>query len=266
MSDPDRFAVLLTRSGVGIPRGILGGEARDLARAVATGGDAPFAELRTAAAELHWPALRGAIGAALRRARENGIEDAALDEAMALTDDEDPGNPFAQAVIDDAVRQLAAVIVRSNERLTVLDQRLEEDTAGDDVSRTVGDIVSDLLDLDVEDYEDEIAAFVQGGESDASRRELARSTGDDEMREWARSELAWITDGSPTTSGAALSAMARGPLPEDPSEDPVWMSTILALVEEAVELVQVDELMGEDDGRGSSNGAGDDWSMDSPED
>lgn len=266
MSDTDRFAALLTRTGVGIPRGILGEEARDLARAVAAGDDAPHEGLRQAAAELHWPAIRGAMGAGLRRARASGVEDPAFDEAIALTEDPDHGNPFARVLIDDAVWQLAAVITRSHERLTVLDQRLADDTAGDDVSRTVGDIVSDLLDLDVEDYEDEIATFVQGGESDASRRELARSTGDDEMREWARSELAWITDGSSTTSGAALSAMARGPLPEDPSEDPVWMSTILALVEEAVELVQVDDLMSETEATGPANGAGDDWSMDGAED
>ena len=268
MSDTDRFTTLLTRTGIGYPRGILGEDARALARAIAGGEDAPYGEMGAAAAELHWPALRGAMGAAFRRARAGGDEDALLGDAIALTESEDPDNPLSRALIEDAVRQLAAVIARSDERLVVLDQRLSDDSAGDDVARAVGDVVSDLLDLDVEDYEDEISQFVRDGESDASRRELARSTGDDEMREWARSELAWITGESSTTAGTALSAMARGPLPDDPAEDPVWMSTILALVEEAVEMVQVNELSRGAGGLGtpSGNGSGDDWMLDELED
>ena len=264
MGDIDRFSVLLTRTGIGYPRGILGEDARFLAWAAATGDGAPHDDRRRAAAELHWDALRGAMGAAFRRARAQGDDDPALEDAARLTEEENPDNPLSWALVDDAVHQLAAVLARSDERLEVLDQRLEDDSAEGDVARTVGDIVSDLLDLDVEDYEDEIAAYVRDGESDASRAELARTTGDAEMREWARSELAWVTEASDTTSGRALAAMARGPLPDDPADDPVWMSTILALVEEAVEIVQVDELSGYPET--SSNGSGDDWLIEDPED
>lgn len=258
MDDVDRYRTLLTRIGVAYPRGILGEEARELARLAASGAARPDDLVQTAAA-LHWDALRGAMGAMLRRARANGDDDPAIADVITLTDDPSPDNAVSQALLENAVHGLAAVLTRGEERLRVLDQRLAGDDAGDEVARTVGDIVSDLLDLDVEDYEDEIAEYVRGGESDASRTALARTTGDIEMREWARSELAWVTEGSEATAGRALSAMARGPLPDDPAEDPVWLSTILALVEEAVEIVQVDEMR-------SSSGAvtadGDPWDVD----
>jgi len=241
VSDIERFEMLLARTGVGYPRGALGFEARSYAESIAA-GDAGAAELlRGEAAEQLWPEFRLAMGAGLDRARGAG-EDPTLDDALALVMDEDPANDLSLALVEEAGRSLAAVITRTDDRLRVLDERLAADGGGDEVVRTVGAIVIDLLDIDAEDYEEEIAQFIQAGEGEDARDALARATGDEEIRAWARDELEWITDGADGKVAHALAAMAHGEVPGDAAHDPVWVATVLALVEEAVEIVQVNEM------------------------
>lgn len=241
MSEIERFEMLLARTGVGLPRGVLGFEARSYAEAIADGdGEAARERFRHLAAAEHWPELRLAMGAALELARGED-DDPTLDDALELVTAEDPDNPLSLALVEDAARSLAAVILRTDERLAVLDRRLAEDGASDDLVRTVGEIVVDLLDLDAEDYEDEIAAYLRAGESDASRDQLARATGDEEVRAWARDELEWITDGADGTAAHALARFAHADAPEDPAHDAVWVAAVLALVEEAVEIAAADQ-------------------------
>ncbi len=241
MSEIERFEMLLGRTGVGLPRGVLGFEARSYAEAIA-GGDADTARerFRHLAAAEHWPELRLAIGAALEHAR-GADDDPTLDDALELVTVDDPDNPLSLALVEEAARSLAAVILRTDERLAVLDRRLADDGASDDLVRTVGEIVVDLLDLDVEDYEDEIAAYLRVGESNASRDQLARATGDEDVRSWARDELEWITDGAEGTAAHALARFAHEDVPKDPAHDAVWVAAVLALVEEAVEIAAVDQ-------------------------
>lgn len=248
MSDVERFTMLLGRIGVGLPRGVLGPDARALARSIADGERDPATidRLRRAAAEEHWPQLRFAIGAGLDRVGAG--DDPTLADARALVDHDESHNPLALALIDDAAGLLAAVMVRTDERLAVLDRRLTTDGDGDDLTRTVGDIVVDLLDLDPEDYEDEIADYLRAGQSDVSRANLARATGDDEIRTWAREELAEAMASRSGHAAGALGRLAASQPPEDPAEDPVWTAAILALVDEAIEIATVNQVLDADGG------------------
>jgi hypothetical protein len=238
MSEHQDIAHLLTRTGIGLPRGVLGPQARAVARLVAFGREdsAVWADARVE----HWESFRLAIGAALARVHD---DDPALAAALRHVDDPSPDNPLSQAVTDDAVRAYAASLLRTHERLEVLDQRLVADGGGDDLTRTVGDIVIDLLDLDPQDYEDEIADFLRVGDSPASVAKLARDTGDDEVRRWAREELTAALDEAEGTAAGALGRLAAAPPAEDPAEDPVWVAAIRALVDEAVEIASVDQLL-----------------------
>ncbi len=246
MSDTERFVMLLLRTGVSLPRGVVGAPLRAYARALVTGAsDDELDELRRASAKAHWNQLRGAIGAALDR---HGPEEAdpTLADALALTLDDDPVNPLALALAEDAARLLAAVHERVEERMVVLDARLAPDAPSGqgDAALIVGAIVVDLLDLAPDDYEDEIATYLSAGESEAARRELARATGDIETRQWARDELARVTSEAARFASAALTALTAAPQPEDPAEDAVWVATVLSLVEDAVELAVVSESEG----------------------
>lgn len=243
MSDTDRFVMLLLRTGVSLPRGVVGVALRGYARALATGASTEeLDELRRASAKAHWNQLRGAIGAALDR---HGPEenDPTLADALGLTLDDDPTNPLALALAEDAARLLAAVHERVEERMIVLDARLspEAPSGQGDAALIVGAIVVDLLDLAPDDYEDEIAAYLSTGESDTARRELARTTGDIETRQWAREELGKVTSEAARFSSAALTALTAASQPEDPADDAVWVATMLSLVEDAVELAVVSE-------------------------
>ena len=122
----------------------------------------------------------------------------------------------------------------------MLERRL---TGGDspdaDLALVIGAIVVDLLDFDPPDYEDEIAAYLAAGESDEARRGLARSTGDEESRAWAREELRRVDDPAAPVTSRAVQVLAAGDPPEDPADDAVWVAAMLALVEQAVELAVV---------------------------
>ena len=234
----NEFTALLARTGVSLPRGVLGAEAHALANAIrAEAPEVSLEELRVAASRAHWEQLRLAIGAALERQGDGSPE---ATRALELTFDDDPRNPFALALADDAGRSLAGVLERNAERLAVLEARLAEGASGDgELALVVGAIVVDLLDLDPEDYEDEIAAYVGAGETDAAQRELARSTGDDESRAWAREELGSVEAADAASAERAVRMLSAGEPPEDPADDPVWVATVLALVEQAVEVAVV---------------------------
>lgn len=240
MTGGDRFGLLIARSGAALPRGVLGVEARALAAAI-VGGAAPdeIARLRASTSAAHWGGLRLAIGAALERSAGDA-PDATTAEALELTLDERPDNPFALAVADEAGRSLAAVLGRNADRLAVLETRLGRGAApDDDLALVIGAIVIDLLDFDPEDFEQEIAAYVGAGETGAARRELVRATGDRDSRDWAREELRRVDAPDAPTASQAVQALAAGDPPDDPAEDAVWVAAMLALVEQAVEFAVV---------------------------
>lgn len=241
MSDFARFTPLLVRTAVGLPRGVLGVDARAFATAIVErAAPEELDRLRTATAAAHWDELRLAMAASLERVGDPDGE--LVNEALALALDEHPDNPFALALADDAGRSLAAVMERTRERLAVLEARLTGGASPDaELALVIGAIVVDLLDLDPVDYEDEIAAFLASGESDAGRRELARSTGDDDSRDWARQELRRVDDPAAPVSSRAVQVLAQGDPPEDPADDAVWVAATLALVEEAVEIAVVNQ-------------------------
>ncbi len=243
MADRAAFEVLLARTGVGLPRGVLGEEAREFALAIAAGvPDAELERLRARAAQAHWDDLRLAVGAGLDRALAGACDEVA-EQALALVlDERAAGNPLALAVVEQACRTLAAVIERNRERLGVLERRLSGGAPADaELALVIGRIVIDLLDLDPADYEDEIAGYVRAGESDAARAELARASGDVDSRDWAREELRRVGDPDAPVASRAVGVLAAGPAPEDPAEDAVWVAAMLALVEQAVEYTMISE-------------------------
>ncbi len=247
MSGADRFGLLIARSGAVLPRGVLGDEARAFAGAIAAGAAVgELRRLRLLTSEAHWGQLRLALGAALER-YGGEAPDAATVEALELTLDDNPENAFALAVADEAGRSLAAVFERNADRLALIEARLVGGAAGDvDVALVIGAMVVDLLDFDPEDFEQEIAAYVGAGETDAARAELARSTGDLDSREWAREELRRIDAPDAPIASRSLAAIAAGAPPEDPAADAVWVAAILALVEQAVEYAVVSSQNGGD--------------------
>ena len=240
MSGFTRFTPLIARTAVAFPRGVLGAEARAFAEAIVAGAAMDDLDrLRDLTADAHWDALRLAIGASLERVVGDTPDPLATD-ALELTFDERPDNPFARALADEAGRALAAVIERNAERLGVLEQRLTGGASPDtDLALVIGAIVVDLLDLDPPDYEEEIAAYLAAGESDAARRELARATGDDDSRDWAREDLRRVGAPDAPVTSRAVQVLAAGPPPQDPAEDAVWVAAMLALVEQAVEVAVV---------------------------
>jgi hypothetical protein len=237
-----RFGLLIARSGAVLPRGVLGEEARAFARAIAEGAAADeLARLRVLTSEAHWGRLRLALGAALER-HGGDAPDAITLEALELTLDDNPANPFALAVADEAGRSLAAVLERNAERLAVIEARLGGDAApDDDLALVIGAMVVDLLDFDPEDFEQEITVYVGAGETDPARAELARSTGDLDSREWARDELRRVDSPEAPVASRALGALSAGKPPEDPAEDAVWIAAMLSLVEQAVEFAVVSQ-------------------------
>lgn len=242
MSGFPRFTELILRTAVVFPRGVLGADARAFADAIVRGAPAnELDRLRDATARAHWSELRLALRASLERAVGEAPDDLAT-AALELTHDERPDNAFASALADEAGRSLAAVIERNSERLGVLERRLTGGASPDaDLALVIGAIVVDLLDLDPPDYEDEITAYLAAGEGGGARRELARATGDEESRAWAREELRRVDDPAAPVTARAVQVLAGGDPPEDPADDAVWVAAMLALVEQAVELAVVAE-------------------------
>ena len=77
--------------------------------------------------------------------------------------------------------------------------------------------------------------------AEAAAPRLARATGDDEIREWARDELRALDVPAPPSAIAAVRRMADGPVPEDPADDVVWVATVIVLAEDAIDLATAGE-------------------------
>ncbi|HMN98575.1 MAG TPA: hypothetical protein PKD59_04110 [Miltoncostaeaceae bacterium] len=252
MSPEEALARVLGVTGLSLPRGVLGPETWALARAL---GDEPAsgdpAALAGAASAAHWPELRGPMQAALLRARDRaGADDLeAFEIVLEWAADDDPDTPLARALAVRAAQELAAATERSRAVLRAAEETVAEGGADAAVaaSTAAGAIAADLLDLDPEDFAPEIAEYVGAGARSEDVDALARATGDPEIRTWARSAVASAAqdeEGAPRAADG-VRVLAAGPPPADPAEDLVWVPTILALVQEAVERSLVDEAQGD---------------------
>jgi hypothetical protein len=248
----DALLRVLALTGVGFPRGVLGPETWALARALsdegAPGGDP--AELAEAAAAAHWPELRGPMEAALLRAAAAAAPEdrEAFEIVLPWAADDSPDTPLARALAVRAATELAGAGARARERLRAAEPAVAEGgpAAAVAAATAAGAIAADLLDLDPEDFDREIGAYVEAGRRPEDIAELARSTGDPEIRTWARSAVAATDDPEAPSAAAGVRHLATGPVPQDPAEDLVWVPTILSLAEEAIERALVDEA--EEDG------------------
>lgn len=246
MPDPRSLVSVITGAGIGLPRGLVGPEVVALAEAIVDDGvdAAEIDALTAAAARAHWEEMRGPVEAALRRAAAVAPleDDAAYADALLHADDPDPDNPLARLLAAQAAASLAAARVRAQERMAALDAALGAPGARgrEAAAAAVGAMVVDLLDLDPEDYEPEITAFVGAGRTEAARAQLARETADEDVRGLARDALGTL-EADPPEAAAAIARLAAGPPPEDPAEDAVWTATALVLAEEAISLALATE-------------------------
>jgi hypothetical protein len=250
MSPEQALLRVLALTGLSFPRGVLGPETWALARALSDEAEpgADPAELAAAAAAAHWPELRGPMEAALLRGRSAAA--AEDQEAFALVlpwaADESADTPLARALAVRAASELAAAGARARERLRASEEAIAQGgpPAAVAAATAAGAIAADLLDLDPEDFDQEIAAYVAAGRRPEDIAELARATGDPEIRTWARSAVAATDDPEAPAAAAGVRHLASGPPPEDAAEDLVWVPTILSLAEEAIERALVDEAGG----------------------
>jgi len=241
MTPEESLMRVLALTGLSLPRGVLGPETWALARALSDGGGttADPAELAGAASAAHWAELRGPMEAALLRARAGADpEDAeAFDVVLEWAADEDPDTPLARALAVRAATELAAAGARARARLRAAEAGIAPGGPDAAIAATsaAGAIAADLLDLDPEDFALEIAEYVEAGSRPEDIEALARSTGDPEIRAWARAAVASTEAPDAPEAEAAVRHLAAGPPPADPSEDLIWVPTILALTSEAIE-------------------------------
>jgi hypothetical protein len=185
--------------------------------------------------------------AALLRARDRAAAEdlEAFEIVLEWAADDDPDTPLARALAVRAAQELAAANARARAVLRAAEEAVAAGGAEAAVaaSTAAGAIAADLLDLDPEDFAPEIAEYVGAGARAEDVDGLARATGDPEIRTWARSAVASAAEDDDDAPRAAdgVRHLASGPPPEDPAEDLVWVPTILALVQEAVERSLVDE-------------------------
>ena len=244
MTDESPRAVLagvLQRTGLAFPRGVLGEETARIARVL--NGDDVGADLDgmvTAAAAALWPEMQPSTLAALRRhaGQPAGADGESLRRVMAWAEDPDAeGNPLARALCVRAAQELAGAHARAARTLEQAERTVArgDSMAAMAAANAIGAVVVELLDLDPEDFADEIYAYVERDESPEAMDTLARSTGDEETRAWARRALAGITGAGAPSTAAAVAALADGPPPADPAGDAVWVPTLLVLVQQAFE-------------------------------
>lgn len=249
MTPEEALATVLSRTGLGLPRGILGPEVRALAAALA--GDGDVAALASAAAAAHWPELRGPMEAALRRgrARAGAGDQEAFSTVLGWAADPDPDNPLARALAVRAASELAAAGERARGHLRAAEAAVSEvgAAAAAAAAAAAGAIAVELLDLDPEDFAPEIVAYVESGKAEDAVDALARSTGDPEIRAWAREAVASVDEPAAPAAAAGVRRLAEGPPPADPAADLVWVPTILALAEEAIERALVEGSAGGSD-------------------
>ena len=238
---------VLTLTGLSLPRGVLGPETWALARALSDDADPGVnpAELAGAASAAHWAELRGPMEAALLRDRRAAApeDQEAFDVVLEWAADDDPDTPLARALAVRAATELAAAGNRSRARLRAAEAAIAQGGPEAAIAATsaAGAIAADLLDLDPEDFAIEIAEYVEAGSRPEDIEGLARSTGDPEIRSWARAAVAATEAPGAPEAVAAVRHLAAGPPPEDPSEDLIWVPTILALTSEAIERSLADE-------------------------
>ena len=241
---------VIAMTGLSFPRGLLGPEATALAAAIGAGApdraevDALIKQVATA----QWPVLQGPMAAALSRAGRP--EDAADDRSLAVAEefaaDADPYNPLALALAERAGLDLAASRARALDRLEVLAATQGTEPGRPEalvaLATATGRIVVDLLDLDPEDFGPEIPDYADAGTSaEAATPRLARATGDDEIRQWARDSLRDLDVPAPPSALAAVRRMAEGPTPEDPADDVVWVATVIVLAEDAIDMATAEQ-------------------------
>lgn len=243
MSEGEDVQRVLAVSGVAFPRGLLGAEARALAAAIAADADEEtLAGGVRAVAGAHWPVLRAPIAAGVARAaaRAEPEDSAAFERVGALARSEDADNTLALALASRAGAELAAAIARAQARLARLAPALEraDGDAAVEVTRVAGEIVVDLLELDPDDFAPEIAEYAGAEAGEADVAALARATGDEDAREWAREALRGLPSGQ--AAREAVVALASDPAPADAGEDVVWVAAILALAAEGIERAAVE--------------------------
>lgn len=245
MRPDEALARVLGATGLRFPRGLVGAEVRELAALM---GD-PLApservrELAGTAAAVHWAELRGPMEAAVRR----GLSDAdaadapAFEMVLAWAGDPDPDNPLARALAVRAAVELRAAVDRAIRYLDRAEEAIAEGGASAAVAATTtaGLVAMELLDLDPDDYEPEILAYVDSDGTPEALERLARSTGEREIRDWARRELLALESPDTPQAREAVHQLAADPAPTDPVADLVWVPTILALTQRALELAAV---------------------------
>ncbi|MFN8110792.1 MAG: hypothetical protein U0Y82_13255 [Thermoleophilia bacterium] len=250
MSDPSPAVVLgrvLRRTGLAFPRGMMGESVARLAAAMErpASSDVPLDRLVDAAAADTWDGLQPSVLAAVRMhlGRADGPDREDLAAVLPWAERDDPGNPLARALVVRAAQELAAALRRA-ERLMVGAEAAVAAGGRDGAlaaARAVGGVVVALLDLDPEDFADEISAYVDAGEDAVALDTLSRSTGDDDTRGWARDAVRALAVADAPAATAAAHGLADGGPPPDPAADAVWVPTVLALVEEGFERALADE-------------------------
>ncbi|MDH3225869.1 MAG: hypothetical protein OEM67_02110 [Thermoleophilia bacterium] len=242
MTPEDALRRVLQVEGVDIPRFLVATHASKLAVQVASSessGSALAPNVQRAAESL-WPEMRPPVEAAIRRAGATvgPEEDEAFVIALEWASSQAADNPLALAMVARAAAALGSAINRSEERLRAAEVTVASGGREGAVAAAtaVGASVIDLLDVDVEDYEPELVAYVDDDQSPEALDRLARETGETELRELARNLVrALHPDDSPATV-AAVSELAAGPSPEDPAKDALWVPAMIALAEEAIAL------------------------------
>ncbi len=234
-------ARVLRRTGLSLPRGMLG---EDVARlAVALDGSGPegaeLDALVTVATHGLWRDLQPPTLAAVQMhlGRAEGQDRRDLDTVRAWAELEDPDNPLARALTVRAAQELAVALRHAEDRLRAAEPSVAAGGREGAIAAAcaLGAAVVVLLDLDPEDFATEIVDYVDRDQSSEALDTLARATGDPETRSWAREVVRSLeVDGAPAAS-RAVRVLAEGYPPDDPAEDAVWVPAILALATEGLE-------------------------------
>jgi hypothetical protein len=229
---------VLALTGLRFPRGLIGREAHRLAAVLREERDDDVQALvRRVAAEM-WPQVQASMAAAVERAAERAddVDQDAFAMVLEWARSRDGDNPLALTLAFQAGNDLAAVLGRASSRVEAVEQA-PADRRAVVAARAAGLIAVDLLDLDPDDFELEIAAYVEADETVEALRSLARNTGDEEVRAWAREALLELDLPVRGSGLAAIRDFASGEIPQDPGDDVVWVATIQSLAEQGIAIV-----------------------------
>jgi hypothetical protein len=243
----EALRTVLEVPGVEIPRAALGADARALAAALSRpgAGQREIERLARRTAGAHWLDFRKPVEGAIRRhaATAGPEDDAAFAIAVQWAVDEDPGNPLALGLAARAGAGLSAAMDRARDRLRAAEGAVQAGGRPGALAAAsaAGNAVVDLLDIDVEDYEPEVVAFVERDQTPDALDDMARATGDAEVRTWAREVLRELETEEAPAATAAIHLLAEGEAPDDAAADAVWVPAVLALAEEAIALAMVSD-------------------------